>query len=917
MNPAYRPLACAALIFAVPLTAQTTFYVSPAGNDAWSGSIAVPNATGTDGPFASPVQARDTIRAARAQGITNSFRVELRTGTYVLTEPLVFSPEDSGSEETPVVWRGYEQEKPVLSGGRLIEGLTESRADGLRRWTTRIDEVAAGKWYFRQLFISSKGGAYQRRYRPHLGMHAVAGLTYSPRRKAARHRAAQKDFIFFPGDICAWKNLSDVEVVALHMWSSSRLFIDRVDTEKNIVEFTGMPTFAIDQVGAHAPYYVENVQEALSEPGQWYLDRGTGVLTYLPLDGEELRDARLVAPFLSRVVVLEGDCDAGRFVNHLEFRGLTFSHNESELPPQGYGGSQAQPDLPAAIEAVGARNCAFVRCTVAQTGNYGIGLGIGCHDNRIEGCRLYDLGGGGIKVGDIRMKPTAEAPIVPTGNRITDCTLSDGGLMYYSANAIWAGIVRGTVISHNEIWNFPYSGIAVGWCWNDKPTSCAENRIEYNRIHHVVALLADGASIYTLGRQPGTVIRGNVLYDNEKNSFARQYWQLGLYLDEGSSEMLVENNLSYRVGTHGFNMNGGAENLIRNNIFGPVYGSHAPYIRCYARSFTKANVFTQNISYCDSDNLADAVWDRSLFDCKQNLYWNVAGKPLMFKGLSFSEWQATGQDQGSLNQDPLFENPENGDFRLKAGSPAFALGFEPFDTSVAGPRAEYCDPTTPVQVTLPPVYAMKAPGLPEPEPGFKVDCEDVPVGVVPREFRASMKPDEGADVQVTEEIAEQGRRCLKLTDRHGLSKTFYPYLNHPLVKPVTSGTVTFSFDFLQKPGSACALAVEFRDYVSQSGKKEFVTGPGLRIDPEGTVKAGERNLAVVPPGSWTHLAISFHPGNADAGADLTVTGPNGEPVRTTLPMDREFLAASHLYLIGDGDVDGSCYLDNLVLDVQP
>jgi len=113
---------------------------------------------------------------------------------------------------------------------------------------------------------------------------------------------------------------------------------------------------------------------------------------------------------LTRVMALQGDAAADRFVDGLRFEGLTFSHNESPLPKEGYGGSQAQPDLPAAIEAVGARRCVFSRCTIAQTGNYGLGLGLGCVDNQIVGCRLFDLGGGGIKIGDITMPNQAQPP---------------------------------------------------------------------------------------------------------------------------------------------------------------------------------------------------------------------------------------------------------------------------------------------------------------------------------------------------------------------------------------------------------------------------------------------------------------------------------------------------------------------------
>ncbi|MBL8994839.1 MAG: right-handed parallel beta-helix repeat-containing protein, partial [Spirochaetia bacterium] len=528
-------LAFVVLIFHASLLGAATFYVAPNGNDAWSGTLAAPNSAKTDGPFLSPPRARDALRESKKKNASGPFVVELREGTYPLSETLVFRAEDSDS-----IWRAYGSERPVLSGGRVISGFQEAVVNGKKRWQTVLPEAKSGAWYFRQLFVSTKGQPWERRYRPNLGMKRVDGLTYSPRRKAASHRAAQIDFIFAPGDFKKWENLNDVEVVLLHVWSSSRLLVKEVDALRNVVTFTGMPTFAVDQGGLQ-PYFIENVKEELDASGEWYLDRPTGLLSYIPKDGESLADSRVIAPVLSTVVSLNANYSNESFVAHFVMSNLVFSHNESALPKEGYGGSQAQPDLPSAVELVGAKECEFSRCVISQTGNYGIGIGLGCHSNRVVGCRMFDLGGGGVKVGDIQMNginKNAKYPMLPTGNRVENCAISDGGVMYFSANAVWGGLVNGAVIAHNEIYNFPYAGMAVGWSWSDEKTSCASNRMEYNLVSNVLTLLADGASIYTLGRQPGTVIRGNVVRDNVQSVHAKFHWQLGLYLDEGSSEML-------------------------------------------------------------------------------------------------------------------------------------------------------------------------------------------------------------------------------------------------------------------------------------------------------------------------------------------------------------------------------------------
>ena len=704
MNTKATRIIVSALALVTTLAPATDFHVATTGDDSNPGTRAA--------PFATPQHARDAIRAAKQKGDRGPFSVQLAGGFYPLAETLEFSAQDSGTKDAPIVWHSAPNEQAVLSGGRAVRGFRESTLNGVRRWAVELPEVKSGALTFRQLFVSTGGQPFQRRYRPHIGMKRVAGLTGSPKRSnTSGARSAQLDFRFAPGDFKAWDNLSDVEVVVLHVWSSSRLFVRTVDTGKNIVTFTGMPTFAVNQDGLQ-PYFIENVKEELKEPGEWYLDRPTGVLTYLPHPDESLANTQVVVPRLVKLMTLAGDYRSSSLVEYLTFDHLAFSHNESPLPREGYGGSQGNPDVPAAIELTGAKNCIFQRCTVLQTGNYGIGIGLGSQDNAVLGCRLYDLGGGGIKVGDIRMKADAKSPELPTGNRVENCAISDGGLMYFSANAVWAGIVRDTVIRHNKIWNFSYSGIALGWAWHDKPTSCAGNRIESNAISNVLTLIADGASIYTLGRQPGTVIRGNVVRDNLKSPFANHYWQLGLYLDEGSSEMLVENNLVDHVGTQAFNMNGGAQNIVRNNIFGPVYdfeGTKESYVRCNKKPYAQSNVFTHNLMYFDSVNMVDTAWDKSLFDCHDNIYWNFSGKPFQFKGKTFAQWQASGQDAGSLNVDPMFEDPAHGDFRLKKSSPAFALGFKEFDIAAAGLEPAFRDVATPAKTTPPPFYAMKRP----------------------------------------------------------------------------------------------------------------------------------------------------------------------------------------------------------------
>lgn len=566
-----NPITTALMLMAAAGTAHgATLYVANGGSDSWSGTLAQANAQRTDGPVQSLTAARDKARRLRKLAPDERIDIVLRGGIYYLPETLVLGPEDSG-----VTWQGYPNEMPTISGGRAITGWQQTTVAGQPAWQVTLPEVAQGTWSFRQLFAQRQGESFfSRRFRPHKGMLAVAGLTYSPQRKSMSHRAAQQDFIFAPGDLENWENLGDVELVALHSWSASRLLIHSLDMDQHIVTLTSVPTFRIGHwyKNEQNPYYVENLKSELKQPGQWYLDRPTGLLTYLPIPGETPQNTTLVAPVLDKLVVLAGDPAKGPFVEHVRFAGLRFGHNEWQVPREGYDTSQGQPQLPAAIEFTGAVDCGLEACAIANTGAYGVGLGLGTAACYVRGCFLYDLGGGGVKVGDSRMPQKAEPPLLPVGNVVENNTITDYGVAHFSANGIWAGIVRGTQIRHNEVSHGPYTGIAVGWNWSPTPTSAGDNRIEGNLIHHVMELVQDGGGIYTLGRQPGNIIRGNVIHDNHRGRFACADGQIGLYFDEGSSGFLVEDNVVYDVAWNDCqiaqNRNTAGDHDIRTNYLG-------------------------------------------------------------------------------------------------------------------------------------------------------------------------------------------------------------------------------------------------------------------------------------------------------------------------------------------------------------
>jgi parallel beta-helix repeat protein len=192
-------------------------------------------------------------------------------------------------------------------------------------------------------------------------------------------------------------------------------------------------------------------------------------------------------------------------------------------------------------------------------------------------------------------------------------------------------------------------------------------------------MLSDMGGIYTLGIQPGTRIRNNLIHDI--SSFTYGGW--GIYPDEGSSEMLIENNIVYNCKSAGFHQHYGRENTVRNNIW--AFNRENQLMRTRAESHVSFT-FERNIVYFDQGRLLGSNWSGDKYLMKDNIYFDTRGTNIQFSGQSFKEWKAAGRDAGSVIADPLFVNASNFDFSLRPKSPALKMGFQPIDMTGVGPR---------------------------------------------------------------------------------------------------------------------------------------------------------------------------------------------------------------------------------------
>jgi hypothetical protein len=667
------------------------FFVSPQGKDVWFGRLAVPGED--DGPFATVERAREAVRALlRILDRPRPVRVVLRAGTYYLDSPLEFDPEDSGSRNAPVVYAAAPGEKVIVSGGRRLQGGRWGEVNGRKAWTVDIPEVKAGTWRFRQLFVD--GGRRPRTRLPKEGEYRIESL---PGYTGDFLRSPTRRFVYAAGDIVPdWRNLRDVEIVGITRWLDNRLPIEGVDAQSRTVSFDRPSLFALFSGDRPGPYWVENVVEALDRPGQWYLDRPHGILYYLPRPSEEMRSAEIIAPRLSRVIRVVGR--AGAPVHDLYFEGLTFAHTEWQPPPDYASSLQAGIEVPGALLFDHAERCVVTGGGIEHIGNYGVEVGVGCSDIEITRNRITDIGAGAVRIGHffswetdgsgrltergIRRK--AAMPSGPHSRRITvaDNEIAHLGRFTPEAVGVFVGDNAECRIVRNHIHDLFYSGISAGSVQDFGPCDATGNVVEYNHVHDVGrGMLSDLAGIYACST-PRSRIAFNVVHDVTR----RDYGGWGIYTDEGAHDLLIRQNLVYRCQDGALFVHHNRAVTAESNIFALNHGGQVERGGIGGFELTcRRNLFYYNEGKAVGDYGRERTGrDVCAFD--RNLYWNASGKPILFGTMSFAEWQTAGQDRDSRVADPIFLAPEKDDFRLRPGSPAAEIGFEPWDFSKVGPR---------------------------------------------------------------------------------------------------------------------------------------------------------------------------------------------------------------------------------------
>ena len=483
--------------------APLTWYVSPQGNDAWSGTLPEANAARKDGPVAT---LEAGMAASRKVVTKEPRRIVLAEGRFYLKEMLALDGRDA-----QLTIEGAGQGKTMVYGGRPLTGW---KKDGDHLWSTKLP-ADRPDWSFRVLVVNDalpdRARFPETGYLEHETTFPVRWMSTAGGGWERKPTMAEyTTMVYAKGDLPTDLRIGNAEVTVCHMWDESTLLVAGHDPATHTLTFADR--------GAHPPgafrvqrYAVWNTREGMTHAGQWYLDKTARKVFYWPRDGEDMTTARVVAPTTVKILSLQGV--KGSRPTGACIRALTLSAGDAPMKRAGFGGSSWPGTIHADNTPPGVR---IEDVEVTNAGVWGVrGGGV-----QVINCHLHHLGGGGIKY-------WGQALI--EGNHIHDI-----GLVSASAIGIVGGGLK-SVIRRNVIHDTPYSGMSV---------SGTETLIEENLIYRCMLVHHDGAAIY-MGGGKKCVIRRNLARDMVQ--VGSGYGVSAYYLDEKCRDCVVAENVAIDI----------------------------------------------------------------------------------------------------------------------------------------------------------------------------------------------------------------------------------------------------------------------------------------------------------------------------------------------------------------------------------
>ena len=655
-------------------------YVSPAGDDAWSGKLPAPDKAREDGPVATLDRARALIRQLKRDSggaLPCDIIVELQGGVYELTSTFSLTAEDSGTLGNPITYRAARGQEVRVIGGKVVTGfkpvtdaavlqrldpaargkvlVTDLKALGLKDYPPMVN---AGTWGNSEpgleVFFADEPMTLSRW--PNTGYTQVVDVKGATPVDVRGTKGTAEGVFTYDGDRPSrWQGEPDLMANGFWMWD----WADQRYRVKNIDLATKTITLD-DQANKHAFgfrkgqwWYIYNALSELDSPGEWYLDRQNGLLYFWP--------PKPITSGKTMVSVLR-DLVSFKDVSNVKLQGLIFECAQAN-----------------AINISGGGNCRVAACTIRNIGGTGISVGGGT-DHEVFGCDLYNLGNGGVNLSGGDRKT-----LTPARHNVEDCHIYKFGRWnpVYKAGIRLDGV--GNRAAHNLLNDAPH--MAIGFSGNDQV-------IEFNEIHSVVYESNDAGAIYT---GYNWTMRGNQIrynYFHDIYGFEGRGC-VGVYLDDQFSSANMYGNVFYKVPAATF-IGGGRDSTIENNIFVDCFP--AVHIDARGLGWQKDGV-ARLLEGLKEVPYQDELWRTrypemaTLPDQKPGTPFNnlvarnicVGGKWTDIEG---GARQGVTQIDNLTDQDPLFVNAAKLDFRLKPESPALKLGFKPIPIEKIGLYAD-------------------------------------------------------------------------------------------------------------------------------------------------------------------------------------------------------------------------------------
>ena len=616
-------------------------YVSQTNGSQFNNGLYPENIGQARGPVHTIERALEKIGELRASGDNRPMRI-LLVDDYYMEKPLEISKKTpghnwyNGVEVDNFIIESFGDRKSVI-GGKKLTGWKKDSFNGYDCYSIQLEKDINGKYpEFTELFIDGMR-ADNTRFPVDGSLLTVVdtevndGVDFG---KCSRWFIANKeDYHIFKGEKNALINY-------WHCWIHEQNPVKSFDEETGRVDFEYETRLCIntkykeDSCFAFR-YFIENVKIGFTKPNQWYYDFDNGVVYYMPKEDVDINSVNVYYPIAEQLFVVKGTKEEKLY--RIGFRNLNFLYTKGD----NYSRVEPDPDDPdwtfdipsgkacdgqgvalahGAIEFAWAENCFIENCKLASLGVYAINVVHGCNNMRIENNEICQISAGGIKVGGGGYKNSVESRThtnIIRGNYIHDICLRN-----WSAIGILVKESYNNIIEDNEICNTEYTAISVGWSWGYGKNISRDNIIRNNYLHDIGGdRLNDMGGIYLLGRQPGTVISGNRIL--RVKGYMHMAW--GLYLDEGSAGITVENNVIAHTLSPGYTMHFGTQNVIRNNIF--AFGKQGGFA-VNKPEFHNSCIFQNNIFLLDDVPFAEnSLWRLlNVAVLSENIVWDIKNK---------------------------------------------------------------------------------------------------------------------------------------------------------------------------------------------------------------------------------------------------------------------------------------------------